>query len=545
MVSSVGDYVDEYASSKLSYVNSTGILTLPKVNITTTTNATSSSTGALVVAGGVGIGGDIYFSGSLYQNGVLFTGGGIGATGITGASGIDGATGIAGASGVGATGSTGTTGATGITGASGIDGATGIAGASGVGATGATGSTGPQGATGPQGNFGGAAFDYTFSTSTTNTNPGTGTIAFDNLTLSSATALYINEADDLAVSVYNYLQTIDDSTSAIKGHFTVTRKSDNAFALFSIIGSHTHGSNYFNVPIGYLSGVTSFNNLDNIIVTFARTGDRGDTGATGISGATGSTGITGASGATGYTGSTGATGSTGPAGATGSTGPTGASGAGSTVPGSTGSTGPEGATGSTGPTGATGPVGATGSTGPFGATGATGIGATGVNGASGVNGATGVQGASGPGVSPSTAYGLVFYNSSTVLTSNTGLTTDGNGNLVALAEITAYGTAYSDIRVKENIRKIDDALEKVRSLTGVLYDWTDDFLKDKPSLNKSSTGLIAQEVQKVMPEVVFNIEHDRLAIRYEKLSGLIIQAINELADKVDLIEKRLDAINNK
>jgi adenosyl cobinamide kinase/adenosyl cobinamide phosphate guanylyltransferase len=139
----------------------------------------------------------------------------------------------------------------------------------------------------------------------------------------------------------------------------------------------------------------------------------------------------------------------------------------------------------------------------------------------------------------------VFYNASTVLTSGNGLTTDGSGNLVATAEITAYGTAYSDIRVKENVRKIDNALEKVRSLTGVLYDWTDEFLENKPTLKKSSTGLIAQDVQKVMPEVVFNIEEDRLAIRYEKLTGLIVQAINELADEVDLIKKSLATINNK
>ena len=90
-----------------------------------------------------------------------------------------------------------------------------------------------------------------------------------------------------------------------------------------------------------------------------------------------------------------------------------------------------------------------------------------------------------------------------------------------------------------NIRKIDNALGRIRSLEGVFYDWTDDFLQNKPTLNKQDTGLIAQEVQKVLPEVVFTIEGDRLAIRYEKLAGLIIQAINDLAAEVDEIKKKL------
>jgi len=111
--------------------------------------------------------------------------------------------------------------------------------------------------------------------------------------------LYINQLDDNNVSTYNFLQTIDDSTSLIKGHFTVTQKSNPAnYAMFSITGSHTHATNYFKVPVSHLSGATSFSDNLDIIITFARTGDIGDTG------------YTGSQGTIGYTGSIGFTGST-------------------------------------------------------------------------------------------------------------------------------------------------------------------------------------------------------------------------------------------
>jgi hypothetical protein len=115
------------------------------------------------------------------------------------------------------------------------------------------------------------------------------------------------------------------------------------------------------------------------------------------------------------------------------------------------------------------------------------------------------------------------------------------GSIVAKGNITGYG-CFSDIRLKENIRPIADALEKLRTLQGVLYDWTDEFMEGVPGdVPRQDTGLIAQEVQKVLPEVIFIRENGYLGVKYEKVVGLIVQAINELADKVDAIEKTLAA----
>lgn len=80
----------------------------------------------------------------------------------------------------------------------------------------------------------------------------------------------------------------------------------------------------------------------------------------------------------------------------------------------------------------------------------------------------------------------------------------------------------SDVRLKSNIIPIRDALHKVLSLRGVNYNWKDTGAYDM--------GLIAQEVQKVIPEVVHSDENGTLSINYAKLTALLIEAIKEIID---------------
>lgn len=391
---------------------------------------TQGTTGITGATGIQGIQGSTGITGSTGPQGIQ----GIqGATGITGSTGPQGIQGIQGSTGVtGATGAQGIQGATGVTG---IQGATGIQGSTGPqgiqGSTGVTGATGPIGPTGPQGVFGGATFDYTFTTNTTNSDPGNGYLKFNTINLSLATTLYIDELDDFGNNISNYLQTIDDSTSDIKGHFKLTVKTDaSKYVMFAITGNSTHNTGYFSIPASYVSGtITTFSNVD-VLITFARTGDRGETGstgpqgiqgiqgATGIIGATGVQGIQGIQGATGITGSIGITGSTGPQGiqgiqgATGITGSTGIQGA-TGIQGIQGIQGATGITGSTGITGATGPQGIQGIQGTTGVTGATGP--QGIQGIQGIQGATGITGATG-------TQGIQGVTGATGLTGTTGAT---------------------------------------------------------------------------------------------------------------------------
>jgi hypothetical protein len=116
------------------------------------------------------------------------------------------------------------------------------------------------------------------------------------------------------------------------------------------------------------------------------------------------------------------------------------------------------------------------------------------------------------------------------------------GEIRATNEITAYYS--SDERLKENITTIENALSKVRSLTGVMFDWKDSVIDERGGedgyfVRRHDTGIIAQEVEKVLPEVVATRDDGFMAVKYEKLAGLIIQSIKELADEVDELKKRI------
>jgi hypothetical protein len=359
-------------------------------------------TGATGSTGPIGNTGDTGATGSTGPTGPTGATGATGLTGPTGDNGATGATGPTGPSGTsGDTGATGSTGATGLTGPEGATGATGLTGL--TGSTGATGATGVTGATGPAGNFGGASFYYQFLTTTALDDPGSGYLNLNNTNLSSATLLNIDDTDRFAANIASFIQTIDDSTSAVKGYAKITEEANTInFVIYAITGTHIDHQNHFELPISYTDGVTSpFSNNSNVVITFTVTGDKGDTGATGATGPAGPTGTEGATGATGAgsTGATGATGITGPTGPEGATGATGSIGpAGPTGPtgatGATGITGPTGPEGATGVTGSGGPTGATGSTGPTGPNGSDG--ATGATGTAGSNGATGSTGPTGP-----------------------------------------------------------------------------------------------------------------------------------------------------
>jgi hypothetical protein len=89
--------------------------------------------------------------------------------------------------------------------------------------------------------------------------------------------------------------------------------------------------------------------------------------------------------------------------------------------------------------------------------------------------------------------------------------------------------AFSDARYKRDISPIADSLNKVRSLVGVLY--TD-------SNGNRKTGLLAQDVQTVLPEAVSTDEAGNLALAYGNLVGLLVEAVKELTTRVHELEKR-------
>jgi hypothetical protein len=371
--------------------------------------------GVIGAQGDIGAQGSVGAQGSQGVQGAIGAQGSVGAQGsqgVQGAQGVQGEIGAQGAQGfqgdVGAQGSQGRQGFQGIQGAQGFQGVQGDTGAQGsqgyqghqgvqgsqgqqgeVGAQGAQGSQGHQGVQGSQGfqgvqgetgSFGGATFEYVYLTNTANTDPGAANLKFDSTDFSTATRLFIDHIDDNGANVFNYLQTIDDSTSSIKGTFKVANTANvNEFAFFNINGLHAELVNYLSVPVARTVGVTSLTNTANIIITFVRTGDKGDTGAQG------SQGVQGAQGFQGVQGSQGHQGVQGEIGAQGSQGVQGAVGA----QGSQGIQGSQGRQGSQGYQGEVGAQGAQGFQGVQGAQGHQGV--QGAQGHQGVQGATGVN----------------------------------------------------------------------------------------------------------------------------------------------------------
>ena len=111
---------------------------------------------------------------------------------------------------------------------------------------------------------------------------------------------------------------------------------------------------------------------------------------------------------------------------------------------------------------------------------------------------------------------------------------------VRTGTITASGdiTAYSDIRVKENIEVIENALEKVKAIRGVTFNRTD-LENDKDTRH---AGVIAQEVLKVLPEVVKTNDKGTYSVAYGNMVGLLIEAIKEQQLQIEELKNKLDNV---
>ena len=110
------------------------------------------------------------------------------------------------------------------------------------------------------------------------------------------------------------------------------------------------------------------------------------------------------------------------------------------------------------------------------------------------------------------------------------------GEIRATNNITAYYS--SDQRLKENIVNIPNALDKVMDINGVEFDWSTEYMEahggeDDLFNRKHQVGVIAQEVEKVLPEVVADRPDGYKAVRYEQLTALLIEAIKDLKKELD------------
>lgn len=145
---------------------------------------------------------------------------------------------------------------------------------------------GIQGLTGQQGfrgSPGGEAQLYTYSTTTSDADPGTGTIRFNNANLALATQAFIDLQNAAGADVSAWVDSIDDSTSAMKAVLRVSRTDNNSMHnAFFYITSITTASGYRKLNLVYIGGVGTLDTtLSNVIVSINRTGDKGEQGVQG------------------------------------------------------------------------------------------------------------------------------------------------------------------------------------------------------------------------------------------------------------------------
>ena len=130
--------------------------------------------------------------------------------------------------------------------------------------------------------------------------------------------------------------------------------------------------------------------------------------------------------------------------------------------------------------------------------------------------------------------GITYNNSTGVIDcdintpAEVGLQHLSNGGRNLNGDFTATGnvTAFSDERLKENVQTIEGALDKVSQMRGVTYNY-----KSELNDGQRGTGVIAQEMQQVMPEVVQDGEY--LSVAYGNLVGVLIESIKELKAEIE------------
>ena len=137
----------------------------------------------------------------------------------------------------------------------------------------------------------------------------------------------------------------------------------------------------------------------------------------------------------------------------------------------------------------------------------------------------------------SSARAPIFYdynNTAFYLDPNTtGTSLNVAGAIIAAGNV----TAYSDIRLKEDIEVITNAIDKVKQITGITYT--------RKENGKRQTGVIAQDVLKVLPEAVEGSNDSMYSVAYGNMVGLLVEAIKEQQIQIEELKTEMKAMKNK
>ena len=108
------------------------------------------------------------------------------------------------------------------------------------------------------------------------------------------------------------------------------------------------------------------------------------------------------------------------------------------------------------------------------------------------------------------------------------------GTIYATGDVYAYYS--SDERLKDNITPILNALDKINQIGGYEFDWND----KQSTYEGHDVGVIAQEIEAILPELVTTRDTGYKAVKYEKIVALLIQAIKEQQIQIQNLEKKIN-----
>ena len=117
---------------------------------------------------------------------------------------------------------------------------------------------------------------------------------------------------------------------------------------------------------------------------------------------------------------------------------------------------------------------------------------------------------------------------------------DADGNITAVGDITAFFSS-SDERLKKNIYDISNYENIIKNVRGVRFNWNDEAknINSNVDLSKVELGVIAQEVEDYIPEIIKDGIGKYKAVRYEKITPILIECIKDLYTKVEKLEEEV------
>jgi hypothetical protein len=138
----------------------------------------------------------------------------------------------------------------------------------------------------------------------------------------------------------------------------------------------------------------------------------------------------------------------------------------------------------------------------------------------------------------STSISITNSTASTSKTTGALIVTGGigtSGDVFAGGDVVAY--ASSDRRLKDNIQPIQNPLQKINQIGGYSFEWN----ADKQDIYRGKDyGVIAQEIEEILPELVENRENGYKAVKYDKLVSLLIEGIKDLSKQVEVLQQKVN-----